>query len=114
MQKKIPIGSVKDFKENSSRKFEYILGKEKKEGFVVRWKGAFYAYENVCQHLALSLDLDDNDFFDYSEKFLVCKTHGAFYEPNSGKCVAGPPIGKTLTALKVVREGDQLFVEIGH
>ncbi len=108
------MGSVKDFKNNTSRKFEYLQDKEKKEGVVIRWKDEFHAYENLCQHLALSLDLEDNDFFDYSEKFLVCKTHGAFYEPDTGKCVAGPPIGKSLVDLKVSIEGKELFVEISH
>lgn len=108
---KIPIGPIKDFPLNSSRKFTYLQNKEKKEGFVVHWKGKFYAYENLCRHLALSLDLDDNDFFDYASKFLVCKTHGAFYKPDTGRCVAGPPIGKSLQSFKVIQEEGQLYVE---
>jgi len=109
---KIKIGAVKDFPPNSSRKFTYLHDKQKKEGLVVNWHGELHAYENLCQHLSLTLDLDDNDFFDYSGKFLVCKTHGAFYKPDTGKCVAGPPIGKSLHSLPVLIKDDEIFVEI--
>ena len=108
----IKVGSEKGFQPNTSRKFSYIRDRRKREGFVVNWHGKYFAYENVCQHLAVSLDMDDNDFFDYSEKYLVCKTHGAFYKPDSGECVGGPPIGQKLLALSVRLENNEIWVEI--
>lgn len=112
MIQRIIIGPVDGVPPNSSRKFYYLRDKRKREGFVVYWQGQFHAYENVCKHLALSLDLDDNDFFDYSGKFLVCKTHGAFYRPDTGKCVGGPPIGQSLLSFPVKIENGQIVVEI--
>jgi hypothetical protein len=37
---------------------------------------------------------------------ILCATHGALYEPDSGECVFGPPLGKCLTAVPLeVRDG---------
>jgi len=40
-----------------------------------------------------------------------CATHGAYYEPETGACVAGPPCGKTLFRIPLRVEGDAVVAE---
>ncbi len=93
-------------------KFAYVLDGVPREGFLARVGGRIVAYENVCRHLPLSLDLDDNRIFTRDRKYFVCQTHGAVYEPLSGLCVQGPCAGASLKPLRVVREGGGLWLEV--
>lgn len=61
--------------------------------FAVRYRGAVYAYINRCAHCALELDWEPGRFYDAEARYLVCATHGALYEPDTGRCVAGPCTG---------------------
>ncbi len=47
----------------------------------------------------------EGEFFDHSKLYLICATHGATYEPDSGYCVLGPCRGKSLVALPVEERG---------
>lgn len=49
----------------------------------------------------MTLDWVENRFFDAAETHLLCATHGATYEPDTGLCVAGPCVGEILHALPV-------------
>jgi nitrite reductase/ring-hydroxylating ferredoxin subunit len=73
--------------------------------FVVRWHARPFAYVNECMHQATELDWNAGDFFDESGLYLICATHGAMYEPDSGLCVAGPCRGARLAPIEV-RERD--------
>ena len=37
---------------------------------------------------------------------LVCAAHGALYEPDTGRCVAGPCLGARLVGLRVRERED--------
>jgi nitrite reductase/ring-hydroxylating ferredoxin subunit len=78
--------------------------------FLVNHGGAFRAYVNRCPHAGTSLDLWPNEFFSEDGRHLVCATHGAVFDPGTGRCVAGPCAGDALTALPLRREGDTLVV----
>ena len=67
------------------------------EGFVVNHGGAYHAYVNRCPHVGTPLDLWPNEFYSEDGRELVCATHGALYEPTTGRCTAGPCVGDTLT-----------------
>ena len=69
--------------------------------FAVRYRGTVYAYINRCAHVAVELDWMDGDFFDFSKLYLICSTHGAAYQPDSGWCVQGPCPGKRLKPVPV-------------
>ena len=69
--------------------------------FVVRWHTSLFAYVNECQHQSTELDWNAGDFFDESKLYLMCATHGALYEPDSGLCVSGPCRGARLTGVAV-------------
>ena len=58
--------------------------------FAVRFKGTVHAYLNRCGHISMEMDYVERQFFDVSGQWLMCATHGATYDPLTGKCRAGP------------------------
>ncbi len=73
-------------------------------GFVVRYDGKVYAYLNRCAHVPIELDWIEGEFFDSSGLYLMCATHGAIYEPETGYCVGGPCRGQRLQAISVIEK----------
>ena len=80
-------------------------------GFVVRFCGVPRAYRNFCPHAGSELDWNPGEFFDESGLYLICSTHGALFEPGTGKCVAGPCRGASLEPLGVAeRDGHVILL----
>ncbi len=71
------------------------------DGFVLSWKGSLVAFVNRCPHQPLTLDYGDGDFLDEENRFLLCRNHGALFEPDTGQCVDGPCYGARLERLEV-------------
>jgi len=80
--------------------------------FVVNHDGQFRAYVNRCPHVGTPLDLWPNEFSTEDGQALICSTHGALYEPISGRCSAGPCVGDHLTPLPLALDGDTLVVRL--
>lgn len=92
----------------------FILSDEKQADiacFAIRYQGRVYAYVNQCQHLPVELDWNHGQFFDKDGVFLICATHGALYQPDHGRCVAGPCQGAALTALSVLERDNQIYIQ---
>jgi nitrite reductase/ring-hydroxylating ferredoxin subunit len=79
-------------------------------GFVVRHRGAVRGFVNRCPHAGSELDWNPGEFFDDSGLYLICSTHGALFEPGSGRCVAGPCRGACLEPLRVCERGGGIFL----
>ena len=69
--------------------------------FVVAFEGAIYAYRNRCPHQGTELDWMPGEVFDDEGLYLVCATHGAFFEADSGLCVGGPCRGLVLDRIAI-------------
>lgn len=82
-----------------TRKFILDCHGRRIEGFVLNAGGAFHAWVNRCRHVAMPLDWVENQFFTADGQFIQCATHGAYYLPDTGECIAGPPCGKALTRI---------------
>jgi len=80
-------------------------------GFVVRFGEAAHAYLNRCAHLPMELDWNPGEFFEDSGLYLVCATHGALYEPDTGHCAGGPCRGGKLHKLRVIEQDNKVFWE---
>jgi nitrite reductase/ring-hydroxylating ferredoxin subunit len=80
------------------------------EGFVVNHAGEVRAYVNRCPHVGTPLDLWPNEFLSDDGRLLVCSTHGALFEPATGRCVAGPCAGQGLEPLPLTRDGTEVVV----
>lgn len=95
-----------------TKKFRVIrdqgFGPKPAEAFLVRIDNDYHVYLNACRHVGIPLDWMPNEFFDETDKLLLCRTHGAVYEPATGLCVGGPCTGKSLTRIpiEVSKEGE--------
>lgn len=85
---------------------------ERATGFVVRYNGTVYAFINQCAHIPVELDWNEGDFFDLSKNYLMCATHGAHYQPETGECVMGPCKGRKLQAIQVVERDNKILINI--
>lgn len=59
------------------------------------------AFLNSCPHTGVRLDWRPQDFLDVSTEFLQCAMHGALFEQDSGRCVAGPCVGRHLFSVEL-------------
>ena len=92
-------------------RFTILHGGQEVPAFVVRYSGVAHAYENRCAHVPVQLDWEPGVFFDHSGLHLVCATHGATYEPETGRCIAGPCKGRRLRKLSVTEcDGEVLLL----
>lgn len=89
-------------------RFEIEEDGEAAPAFAVRYRGEVHAYVNRCAHVGLELDFMPGHFFDLSGDVLICATHGATYDPASGRCMGGPCHGAALEALAVAEAGGRV------
>ena len=68
--------------------------------------GSAAVFENRCPHAGPPLNMFDDKFLDITGTRLICRTHGALFEMESGKCVRGPCKGDYLRPVAVtIRDG---------
>ena len=104
------VAQASDIPHGSSRKFQLSCGNETIDGFVINFRGRFYAYSNRCCHIPIPLDWVENEFFTRDKRHLICLTHGATYEPNTGLCIDGPCPGEYLNIIPVAVKQGQVIV----
>lgn len=81
-------------------------------GFLVRFEGQAYAYVNRCAHVPVELDWEHGKFFNLSQEWIICATHGAMYSPKNGRCVMGPCQGKSLSPIPVSEQDGWITVHL--
>ena len=92
-------------------RFPVTANGEDSTAFVVRYEQRARAYLNRCAHVPMELDWNQGEFFESSGLYLMCATHGALYEPDTGKCAGGPCRGGKLHPIAVVERDNKIFWE---
>jgi nitrite reductase/ring-hydroxylating ferredoxin subunit len=91
-------------------RFEQLRQGELVPAFAIRHRGRVRAFLNRCAHVGVELDWLPGRFFDDTASFLICATHGALYDPDTGCCAGGPCKGTGLIPLKAVEEDGAVYV----
>ena len=73
--------------------------------FAIRFRGLPQAYLNRCTHVAMELDWQPNRVFDDTGQWLLCASHGAAYQPDTGQCAGGPCRGGLVKIALSERDG---------
>ncbi|MCW2309847.1 Rieske (2Fe-2S) protein [Rhodobium gokarnense] len=90
-------------------------GMERIDIVIVRLGGDIRAFLNECPHALTTLETFDGRFFDADDpSLLVCSTHGARFAALTGLCVAGPCLGRALSAVPITVEDGIIRVAPGH
>lgn len=69
------------------------------------------AYDNLCPHAWVPLDTASPDILSGCKQYLQCSSHFAQFRLRDGYCVYGPCQGRSLQALKVIRQVDKIFLQ---
>jgi nitrite reductase/ring-hydroxylating ferredoxin subunit len=72
-----------------------------REIMIVRKGGDAYGYLNSCPHAWVQLDWSPDRFMNRDKTHIMCATHGAMFEIETGRCVAGPCLGDKLMPFPV-------------
>jgi nitrite reductase/ring-hydroxylating ferredoxin subunit len=108
----IRVAGVGQLTNGQSLRFTFQRGKLPEEGFVLRWGDTLQAFANSCPHWSVDLDYGMGDFYDVALDRIVCKNHGALFQPQTGFCEWGPCTGHSLERFDLTLEADEALVSI--
>ena len=92
-----------------ARGFDVLHFRAPARGFALRFEGRVVAYLNRCLHVPVEMDWNPGDFLDSDKTVILCATHGAVYEPLTGRCAGGPCGRGRLTAIKTFERDGQVY-----
>ncbi len=82
------------------------------EIFIVLDGEHVYGYRDRCPHRGTPLAWKPDDYLDARGQHLICATHGALFEIDTGRCIAGPCAGAALEPVAVKVIGETVMVEL--
>jgi nitrite reductase/ring-hydroxylating ferredoxin subunit len=105
------IGRVEDLREGEARAFGSFDGSRVK-AFVLRHEGCLYAYWDACPHYGgTPMAWKTNAYLNAAGDRIVCASHGAEFDIETGLCVHGAALGRALTPapIKATAGGQLIF-----
>ena len=106
------VGALGELEHGTSKKFTMRRGGRDLEALLVNYQGNHFAYVNRCPHTGITLDWVNNQFFSSDNRYIMCATHGAVFEPPSGECVWGPCVGLSLQSLPIEIGDGQIYARL--
>jgi naringenin degradation protein FdeD len=77
------------------------LGAGRDSLFVLRQGETLHAFRNVCPHQGASLPWRKDAYLNSRGTHIVCNAHGSLFDRDTGKCVSGPALGRSLDPVDV-------------
>ncbi len=105
----VAIAQLGEIEPGKTKKFTLSVEGRATECFLVNYDGHYFAYINRCAHVPMTMDWIDNQFLNEDGRYILCATHGAAFEPDTGECVFGPPCGKFLVRIPLTIDGSQIL-----
>lgn len=110
LENDVPLCALSDLEERQTLE----LSIEQRQLFAIRLDNQIHAYWNSCPHRGIPLNWMPNQFLDGDGALIQCASHGALFEIDSGRCIAGPCHGDSLDPVTVHCDSGQYFVTAGQ
>ncbi len=105
--KEVSVGKLDEIDDPGCREFSIGEGDWPFKGFVVRQGDEVFAYQNFCVHAGHPLNWRPDAFLTKNKDAIICASHGAMFQIDSGACIGGPCKGRELRTVEVeVRDGE--------
>jgi nitrite reductase/ring-hydroxylating ferredoxin subunit len=111
-RRRVVVARRDEIRPGRTKRFSFVANGFEIPAFALNHGGALHAYINRCRHVPMELDWVENRFFTEDGRFILCATHGACYEPDSGECVSGPPFGKHLIRVPLEIEDGEVIATL--
>jgi len=95
------LGRVDDLPDGAAREFALTDSDWPLTAILVRAGHSVHAYLNRCPHALRPLNFRPDGFLTPDGTLLMCGSHGAQFEKDTGLCVAGPCVGDSLRRLPI-------------
>ena len=95
------ICSLAELDGTGSRGFSIGEGDWPLRGFVVKTAKGVAAFVNYCPHAGHPLNMRPDRFLTPDGNLILCCSHGALFERDHGRCIAGPCQGQSLTPVPI-------------
>ncbi|HEY7715607.1 MAG TPA: Rieske (2Fe-2S) protein [Candidatus Binatia bacterium] len=106
------VAELGEIEHGTSKKFTLRRGQRTLEALLVNFDGRYFAYINRCPHTGITLDWVNNQFFSSDQRYLMCATHGAVFEPPTGECIWGPCVGLSLQSVPIEIEEGRIYARL--
>lgn len=71
--------------------------------FIVRVEGKLYGWRNACPHIDdAPMAWRKDAYLNGKKTHIACHAHGALFERETGVCIQGPCLGKSLQAVDLI------------
>ncbi len=107
------ICRLTDIEDRGARGFVVGTGDWPLRGFVVRAGNEVRGYVNHCPHAGHPLNLRPHKFLTPDGALILCSSHGALFEKQTGYCVAGPCAGHSLRPVPLTVEAGFVMLADG-
>jgi nitrite reductase/ring-hydroxylating ferredoxin subunit len=107
------ICRVSDIADPGARGFTVGRGDWPLRGFVVRENDNVWGYVNRCPHAGHPLNLQPHRFLTPGRELILCSSHGALFDRQTGFCIAGPCGGQSLTSVPLEIEAGYVMLAEG-
>jgi nitrite reductase/ring-hydroxylating ferredoxin subunit len=104
---------LSDIENHGARGFTIGRGDWPLRGFIVRIDDDVRGYVNRCPHAGHPLNLGPNRFLTPGGELILCASHGALFDRQTGFCIAGPCSGQSLTSVPLKIEAGYVMLGDG-
>ena len=106
----VVVGRLQELDDPGCREFQIGDGDWPFLGFVVRQGDKVFAYQNYCAHVGHPLNWSADKFLTKDKSAIICASHGATYDIETGRCFAGPGSGGSLRRVDVEVRDNVIYV----
>lgn len=103
------LAKIDDLPSHGGKEIVFTEGRFRTSIFIQKTGDDISVFLNFCPHAGTPLNMFDEKFMDLKGKYLLCRTHGALFNPKTGKCVRGPCKGKYLRPIAHVLENGSIY-----
>ena len=107
MTERAPLCRGTEIAEGEARGFAPWPG-ARKQVIVLRRGGRLFGWLDSCPHYqgGTPMAWKRNGYLNAARTRLICFSHGAEFDPETGECTLGPCLGKRLRAMPVIEDTD--------